>query len=159
MTKNSTYFIDHINNTIILSKNFHKAASVLNTPEYRALLQLRSENPTYAIQLREIKKHVGKNSYGKLTYEFMEKFIQDKEGKESPVLKEFRQVKDLSRVQAGPYAYVKNWFLKKYEDVFKPKATKGTAEETKDTGKETKDTGKETKDTAKDTGKDIKEAA
>ena len=34
-------------------------------------------------------------------------------------LKEYEKVKQLSKVQAGPYAYVKTWFLKKYGDAFK----------------------------------------
>ena len=119
MTKNTQYEIDFINSKIILTKKFAKAASILNTPEYTALIQIRRENPDFTIELREIKKKEGKKSYRNLTYERMEEYIIAREGKDSDALKEFEKVKMLSQVQAGPYAYVKTWFLKKYEDAFK----------------------------------------
>lgn len=119
MTKNSRYEIDHINAKVILTKQFAKAASILNTPEYMTLLELRRNHPDYTFELREIRKKEGKKSYRNLTYERMEDYIITREGKDSDAHKEFVQVKKLSQVQAGPYAYVKSWFLKKYEDEFK----------------------------------------
>ena len=118
MTKNTQYEIDFINSKIILTKKFAKAASILNTPEYTALIQIRRENPDFTIELREIKKKEGKKSYRNLTYEHMEAYIITRDGKGSEAHKEFEQVKKLSQVQAGPYAYVKSWFLKKYKDEF-----------------------------------------
>lgn len=72
MTKNTQYEIDFINSKIILTKKFAKAASILNSPEYTALIQIRRENPDFTIELREIKKKEGKKSYRNLTYEHME---------------------------------------------------------------------------------------
>ena len=118
MTKNTQYEIDFINSKIILTKKFAKAAGILNTPEYIALMQIRRENPDFTIELREIKKKEGKKSYRNLTYEHMEDYIITRDGKDSEAHKEFKQVKKLSQVQAGPYAYVKSWFLKKYKDEF-----------------------------------------
>ncbi len=48
----------------------------------------------------------------------MEEFIIALEGKDSESLKELEKVMKLSKVQAGPYAYVKTWFLNKYKDQF-----------------------------------------
>jgi len=48
----------------------------------------------------------------------MEAYIITRDGKGSEAHKEFEQVKKLSQVQAGPYADVKSWFLKKYKDEF-----------------------------------------
>ena len=118
MTKNTQYEIDFINAKIILTKKFAKAASILNTPEYTTLMQLRRENPDFTIELREIKKKEGKKSYRNLTYEHMEDYIITREGKDSATYKEYLNVKKLSQIQAGPYAYVKSWFLKKYKDEF-----------------------------------------
>ena len=118
MTKNSRYEINHFQAKVILTKQFAKAASILNTPEYTALIQIRRENPDFTIELREIKKKEGKKSYRNLTYEHMEAYIITRDGKDSEARKEFEQVKKLSQVQAGPYAYVKSWFLKKYKDEF-----------------------------------------
>ena len=118
MTKNSRYEINHFQAKVILTKQFAKAASTLNTPEYMTLLELRRNHPDYTFELREIRKKEGKKSYRNLTYEHMEAYIITRDGKGSEAHKEFEQVKKLSQVQAGPYAYVKSWFLKKYKDEF-----------------------------------------
>lgn len=119
MTKSQQYEVDFINSKIVLTRKFYKAATILNTPEYTTLMQLRRDNPGFAIELREIKKKEGKKSYRNLTYKNMEEYIITLEGEESENLKEFNNVLKLSKVQAGPYAYVKTWFLKKYGDAFK----------------------------------------
>ena len=118
MTKNNRYEINHIEGKVILTKQFAKSASILNTPEYMTLLELRRNHPDYTFELREIRKKEGKKSYRNLTYEHMEAYIITRDGKDSEAHKEFNQVKKLSQVQAGPYAYVKSWFLKKYKDEF-----------------------------------------
>ena len=119
MKKNASYEINFIEGKIILTKKFYKAATTLNSPEYTILMQLRRDNPGFAVELREIKKKEGKQSYRNLTYKHMEEYIIALEGEKSETLKEYEKVKQLSKVQAGPYAYVKTWFLKKYGDVFK----------------------------------------
>ena len=119
MTKSQQYEVDFINSKIILTKKFYKAATTLNSPEYNTLLQLRTQNPDYEIVLKEIKKKEGKKSYRNLTYDNMRNYIIALEGEKSETLKEFDKVLKLSKVQAGPYAYVKTWFLGKYGDAFK----------------------------------------
>ncbi len=119
MTKTQQYEVDFINSKLILTKKFYKAATILNTPEYTTLMQLRCDNPGFTIELRTIRKKEGKKTYRNLTCKNMEKYIIALEGEESENLKEFNNVLKLSKVQAGPYAYVKTWFLKKYGDAFK----------------------------------------
>ena len=118
MTKSQQYEVDFINSKIILTKKFYKAATTLNSPEYTTLMQLRRDNPGFAVELREIKKKEGKQSYRNLTYANMRNYIITLEGEESENLKEFDKVLKLSKVQTGPYAYVKTWFLKKYGEEF-----------------------------------------
>lgn len=121
MTKNANYSIDFFTSTIILTKRFYKAASVLNSPEYKELMQARRDNPTFSIVLREIKKKEGKKSYRNLNYENMRTFIENYETDDdarADRIKEFEKVKALSTVQSGPYAYVKTWFLKMYGDAY-----------------------------------------
>ena len=72
MTKNNRYEINHIEGKVILTKQFAKSASILNTPEYMTLLELRRNHPDYTFELREIRKKEGKKSYRNLTYEHME---------------------------------------------------------------------------------------
>lgn len=136
MTKNANYNIDFITATITITKKFYKAASILNSPEYKEMMQLRRENPTFSIVLREIKKKEGKKSYRNLTYENMQTFIENYEtddGVRADRIKEFEKVMALSKVQSGPYAYVKNWFLKQYGEAYNPEekaAEDNTEEET-----------------------------
>ena len=93
MTKNNRYEINHIEGKVILTKQFAKSASILNTPEYMTLLELRRNHPDYTFELREIRKKEGKKSYRNLTYERMEEYIIAREGKDSDALKEFEKVK------------------------------------------------------------------
>jgi len=118
MKRNTEYEINQIEGTIIITKKFAAAASVLNSSEYNIMKQLRADNPSFTVELRTIQKKMNKKTYGKLTYGMMEEYILTVEGKGSKALAEFEQVKKLSQIQAGPYAYVKKWFLTKYKDAF-----------------------------------------
>ena len=112
------YEVDFIESKIIVSKKFYQAAKTINTPEYKTLVQLRTENPGFAVELRTIQKKEGKKSYRNLTYANMREYIITREGEKSETVAEFDRVMALSKVQAGPYAYVKTWFLKKYGEEF-----------------------------------------
>ena len=119
MKMNKGYEIDFVNERIIVSKAFLKAAGTLGTPEYNEMLTLRSENPGFPFIQREITKREGKKSYRNLTYANMREYIITREGEKSDTVAEFDRVVALSKVQAGPYAYVKTWFLKKYGEEFR----------------------------------------
>ena len=114
MKKQNEYKIDHIAQTIIISKKFSKAAGILGTNEYDTLKQLRTDYPDYTVSLREIKKKDGKKSYANLTYDAMRTYISCMEGEESNNLVNLETVIKIAQGQAGQYAYVKTWFLKKY---------------------------------------------
>ena len=121
MTKSANYEINFIEETIIITKRFYKAASVITNPEYKQLIDIRRDNPTFKVVLREIKKKVGKRSYRNLTYDNMRAFITAREQDEATRAARLAQVGrviTLSKVQAGPYAYVKVWFLDLYGDEF-----------------------------------------
>ena len=106
--------IDLINNKIIVTKKFLNAAGVLNSPEYKILQQARLENPGFTVVLREIKKAEKKNTYRNLSFTNMEMYIRETCGEGSREMKDFTRVKELAKIQAGPYAYVKTWFLKQF---------------------------------------------
>ena len=98
------YEVDFINNKIILTKKFYKAASILNSSEYNIMIQLRTQNPGFEIVLKEIKKKECKKSYRNLTYANMREYIITREGEKSETVAEFDRVMALSKIQAGPYA-------------------------------------------------------
>lgn len=114
MKKQNEYKIDHIEQTITLTKKFAKAAGILNSAEYQVLKQLRTDYPDYTVALREIAKKESKKSYANLTYNAMKQFIKITEGEESESLHQLEVVIRLSKGQAGCYAYVKSWFIKHY---------------------------------------------
>lgn len=121
MNKSANYEINHIEETIIVTKRFYKAASVISNPEYKELMTIRRDNPTFKVALREIRKKVGKRSYRNLTYDNMRAFITAKEQNEATRtarLAQLERVIELSKVQPGPYAYVKVWFLDLYGSEF-----------------------------------------
>lgn len=126
------YNINYIENIIEVTKKFVKAAGVLNSPEYNELLAIRHDNPGFQIVIREIKKKVGKKTYKNLTIEKMRGLIVEWEGKESEAVKRFDKVKALSKVQAGPYAYVKKWFLDNYTDKLEEYTVKEDGAEAQD---------------------------
>ena len=123
--KNNGYKIDYTENTIIVTKNFLKRAGVIGSEEYTELVKVRKDFPDFEIVQREINKKEGKKTYGKLTYKVMEQFIMNAEEKNevASVLAEFKRVQQLSKVKSGPYAYVKTWFLKRYENEFSQEET------------------------------------
>ena len=134
MSMNIGYEVNHIEGTIIVSKKFLKAAGVLNSTEYNILRQLRLDNPEYKIAQRDICKKEGKKTYRNLNFKNMEMYISETCGKDSAEMAEFERVKELAKIQPGPYAYVKTWFLKKFpayqevaqiapEEAYKPKMT------------------------------------
>jgi len=121
MNKSANYEINFIEETIIVTKRFYKAASVISNPEYKELMEVRRDNPTFKVVLREIKKKIGKRSYRNLTYDNMRAFITAREQDEATRAERLAQldkVISLSKIQAGPYAYVKVWFLNIYGNEF-----------------------------------------
>ena len=122
MKQNHGYELNYTDNTIIVTKSFLKEAGTIGSAAYKELAQVRRDLPDFRIVQREIRKKPGKQSYGKLTYKVMGEFIEaQEEGNASAVLAEFKHVQQLSKVMNGSYAYVKTWFLKRYEDAFSQK--------------------------------------
>ena len=117
--KNIDCRIDPINSTITLSKRFAKAAGKFGTAEYKELRQAMKDHPDYAVVLRTIKKKQDKQSYYNLTYKHMREYITahiEDEAACAAAIAAFEKVQALSKIQAGAYAYVKNWFLTTYPD-------------------------------------------
>lgn len=118
--KTNGYEVNHVEGTVVMSKNFIKAAGVYGSPEYKILMGLKADLPEYTFSKKEIKKNAAKTTYKNLKYANMEKFIiefeniTEAEKETHPMLKAFNKVKNLSDAQPAPYAYVKSWFLENY---------------------------------------------
>ena len=119
MKHNHNYEINYVEGKIIVTKSFLKEAGVIGSPAYTELAQVRKDYPEFAIEQRQISKKQGKKTYGCLTYKVMKEFIevQEEENAET-VLAEFERIQQLSKAHNGQYAFVKSWFLKRYNKQF-----------------------------------------
>lgn len=119
--KKNAYEINHLEAKITMTKKFYEAASRLNTPEYKELMAIRRDNPSYKMEVREIAKAKYKKTYRNLTCENMKLFIEKSMESTRPLderLAEYETVKALSKSQASPYAYIKAWFLTTYGEEY-----------------------------------------
>ena len=63
--KNTTtnYTINAAAKEIIITKKFEKAANIIGSNEYKALVTLMKDFPDFDIKVREIKKNKSKKTY------------------------------------------------------------------------------------------------
>ena len=69
----NAYSVNHMTRSIILTRDFAKAASIPDTDQYRLLIRLRTDNPGYEIVQRTITKKEGKRKPP--SYKQMKKYI------------------------------------------------------------------------------------
>lgn len=97
-------------NTIIATKTTLKKASVPNSPEYKALMKLMKQNPTFSIEVKEIKKAEGKKTYAGLNNDFIKDYISIKENAE-----ELKQQYNKA-YEMGKFVMARKWFLNTFEN-------------------------------------------
>ena len=115
---NREYSIIHEEEKIIITKKFSKEAGQLGTPAYKTMMQLRTELPGYKFETKTIKKNKNKKSYANLTLKNMKEHIEEMDGKDSVVMKEFENLMTRYKFHAGRYAKIKSWYLKQYADEY-----------------------------------------
>ena len=97
-------------NTIIATKTTLKKASVPNSPEYKALMKLMKQNPTFSIEVKEIKKAEGKKTYAGLNNDFIKDYISIKENAEE-LKQQYKKAYEM-----GKFVMVRKWFLNTFEN-------------------------------------------
>ena len=111
------YDIDFLNNTVTLTSSFLRKASVIGSAEYQEMLQLRRELPDYEFRKAETTKQKKTNKNKNLTYPHMRDFIRataSSQDEAQMILDEMKRVEALSKIQANPYKYVHDWFIRKF---------------------------------------------
>lgn len=114
MKKTNTYIIDHATKTIKITKDFAKRSGIIGSNEYHALVMFRRDFPDYEIRFRTAKVNKEKETYGGLTFEFMEKYLTSLN--DPAALDGLKRVKEYYKGQPAYYAKVKKWFLSNYKD-------------------------------------------
>ena len=99
------FAVDFAENAIVASKTTLKKASVPGSPEYKTLMKLIKQNPTFSIKEKDIKKAVSKETYEGLTKKFIEKYISIQSN--FPELNEqYAKANEM-----GKFPLVRKWFL------------------------------------------------
>jgi len=139
MKKFEQYEIDHIEETITLTKKFLKAASTMGTAEYKELMKIKRENPTYKLVERTIKKAESKKTYPKLTIVKMREFIEtyackgDEAQKTSSLAELDSLVAFYEFHKSAKYGATKKWFFEKFGEKYRAYADVDTDADDEDT--------------------------
>ena len=112
------FTINFAEKSIVASKTTLKKASIPNSPEYKALMKLMKQNPTFAIAEKDIKQKEGKITYKGLTANFIEKYISIQANAED-LKKQFEQASKM-----GKFPLVRKWILETFEN-FKREEAEG----------------------------------
>ena len=126
------YEISYENCTVTLSASFLRKASTLGTKEYQEMLQLRRDLPGFQFQKAEVEKKTA-SKYKNLTYKHMREYIAASivdEAEAKAMLDQMKKVESLSKVQANPYKYVHDWFIKQFPECKREQLQKNSEEET-----------------------------
>ncbi len=111
----NTVKVNHINNTITVTKAFMKKAENFGSAEYKQMMEIKSDAilSTYRIVVRSIKKNPEKESYRNLTYKNMETYISTL-NLSTIYMTEYEVAKQRSKIQKSPYKYMVKWFVETF---------------------------------------------
>lgn len=101
--------VNFAENTIIASKTTLKKASVPNSPEYKELMKLMKQNPTFAVTEKVIKEATGKKTYKGLNDDFIKQYISIQEN-----AKELNN-QYAKATEMGKFPLVRQWFLNTFK--------------------------------------------
>ena len=115
--KKDNYYFDFNTNTLYMTKAFDKKASQYNSAECNTIMSLRQMFSNLTIQIAEApksnKKSSNKETNKHLSYDLMFKYIV-RMPNALVLLKEYENVRLMSKCQKSPYKYVCNWFEVKF---------------------------------------------
>lgn len=107
--KKDNYYFDYNTNTLYVTKAFDKKASQYNSAECNTIMSLRQMFPNLTVKLAEAPKAKSKT----LSYDLMLKYIVRMPNARD-LLKEYENVRLMSKCQKSPYKYVCKWFEEKF---------------------------------------------
>ena len=108
--------IDYTNSEILVYKTFARKASIVGTPEYNTLNDIKANFAGFKVKEHTLAKKKGKETYKGLTYAEMEKYIRNHRNSEMN-MRIFNAKKALSKIHSIRYPAIKQWFLDTYPEV------------------------------------------
>ncbi len=110
---------DFTNNTIVASKATLKKAGNPTTPEYKALMKMIAEQPTFKVVEKTINTKSGKTTYKGLTIEMMESYINEQKNAVA-LCEEFESIRQFAKdSKRREYPLLKQWFVEKFKEQYK----------------------------------------
>lgn len=104
------FAIDFASKTIVASKTTLKKASVPNSPEYKELMKLMKQNPTFTIAEKKIDQKEGKKTYAGLNKDFIMQYLSIQTNAEE-LKKQYEKAAEM-----GKFPLVRKWFLNTFEN-------------------------------------------
>lgn len=109
--------INHINNTIVVTRSFIEAASEYGTPEYTKLDAVKKDNPNMRVVVRSTKAAGHRSENKGLTYKYMRKFIYVMDSENLITFEKTILHYESYEYESGTiYQYMKEWFLENYPE-------------------------------------------
>lgn len=104
------FAINFAENTIVATKATLKKASIPNSPEYKALMKLMKQNPTFAVVEKEIRKPEGKKTYKGLNAAFIRNYLSVQENADE-LTRQYEKA-----LEFGKFSMARKWFLDTFKD-------------------------------------------
>lgn len=114
------FTVDFFAKKIMGTKTSFDKATRYGSSEYNELYGLMSDNPGFEIVVKEIKQNKSKQSYKKLNFTFIEKYISIQPDAEK-ITQEYEAIK-ISAKSLGRSVYpdTKRWFIERFSSKDKP---------------------------------------
>lgn len=114
-------FANYEKKIIEMTKSESKAAGMINTNEYRALKELRTQNPTFRIVIKASKS---RDNMKGLTVSYMKNYIEKHDDNEKTHMTVFNSLRGLDAggnevelARRATYGELKMWFLATFPEV------------------------------------------
>ena len=111
--------INHSTHTISITKAFEKKASVYKSNEYKELVAIKNDFPTFKVEVIAPAKRNSRMS--KITLDDMRRYINAHDNEEKSLMAEFDKMcekkKDSSELITKTFFEIKKWFFEQFPDL------------------------------------------
>lgn len=115
MSSREHFTVDFVKKQIIGTETSLNKAKHPGNKEYKELCDLVEAHPRFRVVAKKIEHQASKQTYKKLNYDFIEKYISIQPDADK-IKREYEQVKRVaSSLGMSVYPRTKRWFLKKFD--------------------------------------------